>query len=159
MFFVFLDFGFLLKKLMFFDSDFLFLSFSISLFFFVSSFLTLTKLRCFGIASQRGTQLDPSKAIVCNFGSDSLSDIGAPPGAARNEYESGRNTRLGKWKAAVEDSNIYPAEEDEMMDAILADVDTGAWLETAVDACRSERDDALVRYRKGVERKARLNKA
>lgn len=88
-----------------------------------------------------------------------MSDIGAPPGAARNEYESGRNTRLGKWKAAVEDSNIYPAEEDEMMDAILADVDTGAWLETAVDACRSERDDALVRYRKGVERKARLNKA
>lgn len=137
---------------------FFFLFLSLSFFSFLL-FLLLTKLRCFGIASQRGTQLDPSKAIVCNFGRDSLSDIGAPPGAARNEYESGRNTRLGKWKAAVEDSNIYPAEEDEMMDAILADVDTGVWLETAVDACRSERDDALVRYRKGVERKARLNKA
>jgi hypothetical protein len=44
-----------------------------------------------------------------------------------------------------------------MMDAILADVDTGAWLEGAVDSCRAERDDALVRYRKEVERKARLN--
>ena len=65
---------------------------------------------------------------------------------------------LGKWKAAVEDRSIYPAEEDEMMDAILADVDmaTGAWTEAAVDACRAERDDALIRYRKDVERKARL---
>ena len=45
-----------------------------------------------------------------------------------------------------------------MMDAILADVDTaaGAWTEAAVDACRAERDDALIRYRKDVERKARL---
>ena len=101
--------------------------------------------------------MDPSKPVVCNFGSDSLSEIGSPPGASRSEYESGRSTRLSKWKAAVEDSNIYPAEEDEMMDAILADVDTGAWLEGAVDGCRAERDDALVRYRKGVERKARLN--
>lgn len=63
---------------------------------------------------------------------------------------------MGKWKAAVEDRSIYPAEEDEMMDAILAEVDTAAWTETAIDACRAEKDDALKRYRKDVERKARL---
>jgi dynein light intermediate chain 2 len=112
---------------------------------------------CFGIAPQRGTQLDPSKPVICNFGSDSLSDIGSPPGASTSEYESGRSTRLSKWKAAVEDFNIYPAEEDEMMDAILKDVDDGAFPESAVDGVRSEHDDNLVRYRKDVERKARLN--
>ena len=112
------------------------------------------------MAAQRGNQLDSSKPVVCNFGSDSLAEIGAPPGGGggRSEFDSGRSTGLGKWKAAVEDRSIYPAEEDEMMDAILADVDmaTGAWTESAVDACRAERDDALIRYRKDVERKARL---
>ena len=78
--------------------------------------------------------------------------------SARQTESTSRSRNRPEYVLSDEE-RANPAEEDEMMDAILADVDTGAWLETAVDACRSERDDALVRYRKGVERKARLNKA
>ena len=116
---------------------------------------------CFGVEVQRGQQLDPSKAIVVNFGSDSLADIGSPPGASRGEYESGSyasagRSRIGKWHAAVEDWNIYPPTLEDEMDAVIEDVGNEEWAEPSVDACRAEHDDRLVRYRREVERRERL---
>ena len=116
---------------------------------------------CFGIDVQRGQQLDPSKAVVVNFGSDTLAGIGAPPGASRSEYESGSyasagRSRIGKWRAAVEDANIYPPTLEDEMDAIIDDVDQHEWAEAAVDECRAEHDDRLVRYRREAERRERL---
>ena len=113
---------------------------------------------CFGVTVQRGQQLDPSKAIVVNFGSDTLADIGSPPGASRGEYESGSyassgRSRIGKWRAAVEDVNIYPPTLEDEMDAVIEDVGNEEWAEPSVDACRAEHDDRLVRYRREGERR------
>ena len=45
---------------------------------------------CFGVAVQRGQQLDPSKAVVVNFGLGfALADIGSRPGAPRGSIGSG----------------------------------------------------------------------
>jgi hypothetical protein len=81
--------------------------------------------------------------------------IGIPPGVSRGEFESATpSSRLTKWQAAVAEYFPTTAQSDNGNDVLVGN--DAVYCETAVDAMKALKDEELIRYRKEVERKAKL---
>jgi hypothetical protein len=89
------------------------------------------------------------------LGADSFESIGIPPGVSRSEFESATPSgRLGKWQSAV--GEYFPNTGSNTNDSDVVAGDNAVHAEAAVDAFKAQKNEELVRYRKEVERKAKL---
>lgn len=109
---------------------------------------------CFKGDLKKYSQLDTTKPLYIQAGSDTLESIGIPPGVSRSEFESSTPAnRISKWCEAVE--AYFPLPAVNSVDGIDS-VDTSMYAEPSVDAMRGQKSDELARYRKEAERKAIL---
>jgi len=112
---------------------------------------------------------DPTKPLVLPSGADSLEGIGMPKGTRPSEFEAmGLDKRLELWQdavleffpqtqaGAVGDLGDDAGEDGKEGESAHTAGDSAHFREPVVDQMRAQKDDELLRYRREVERRVKL---